>query len=87
MRTPALRAQAGGWWEEEARVGALIRGDGERMGEGSVNVRSIARGLDLSFDEARGGREEGKLLSNAKAAVRELFNDGIKVSGHWVPPS
>jgi len=87
MRIPALRARAGGWWEEEARVGALIRRDGERMGEGAVNVRNIARGLDLSFDEARGGREEGKLLTNAKTAVRELFNDGIKVSGHWAPTS
>lgn len=85
MRVPALRARAGEWWEEEARVGTWIRGDGVDEAEGAVNVRSVARGLDVGFDEARDGREEGKLRVNAKTAAQSLMNDGIKVSGHWKP--
>lgn len=77
MRVPSLRRRAGRWWEEEARVGSLIRDDDH----GAGSVRDVARALDLSFDDASGGREEGKTLLNARMAVRGLLNEGTK-TGH-----
>ncbi|KAF8067757.1 hypothetical protein FPV67DRAFT_1415762 [Lyophyllum atratum] len=86
MRVPELRERASAWWEEEARVGAWIRGDGEqRDGEqsSSTSVRGVARGLGVSFDEAGEGVEEGKLRASAKIMTKVLINDSLKPSDHW----
>jgi len=81
MRVPALRARVGAWWAEERRVGSWILSDGDDHGVKTVSVRSVARGLGVGFDEA--GKEEGKLRTNAKAAVGGLMADGLRPSQHW----
>ncbi|KAG5652502.1 hypothetical protein H0H81_004815 [Sphagnurus paluster] len=87
MRVPDLRARTNAWWEEEARVGEWIRGDGAdaKAGEegATTSVRGVARGLELSFDEAIEGREEGKLRASAKVMTKVLIGDGLKPSEHW----
>lgn len=85
MRVPALRARAAAWWEEEERVGGWIRADGVESGGGEVSVRSVAKGLDLSFEEGGEGREDGKLLVSARMAARALLDDGLRPSEHWRP--
>ncbi|RDB30538.1 hypothetical protein Hypma_007215 [Hypsizygus marmoreus] len=91
MRVPALRERAEQWWEEEARVGAWIRGDGVATAGDSdevqqTSVRCVARGLGASFDEGGEGVEEGKLRTNAKRVVSALVKDGVRVSEHWRQP-
>lgn len=86
MRVPELRERASAWWEEEARVGAWIRGDGaENQGEGSsaTTVRGVARRLGVSFDEGGGGVEEGKLRTSARVMTKVLINDSLKPSESW----
>jgi len=86
MRVPALRARVGAWWAEERRVGGWILGDGKDTGHaGRGGVRSVAKGLGVEFDEAveQEGKLEGKLRTNAKAAVAGLMADGLKPSQHW----
>ncbi|GLB39100.1 hypothetical protein LshimejAT787_0602620 [Lyophyllum shimeji] len=86
MRVPELRGRASAWWEEEARVGAWIRGDGaenDEEGSSGTTVRGVARGLGVSFDDGGEGKEEGKLRTNAKIMTKVLINDGLKPSEHW----
>ncbi|KAG6872584.1 hypothetical protein C0995_008651 [Termitomyces sp. Mi166 len=83
MRVPELRKRASSWWEEEARVGAWIREDGAENSDSRQSVRSVARGLGISFDEGGEGVEEGKLRSSAKVMTKVLMIDGLKPSPHW----
>jgi hypothetical protein len=86
MRVPVLRTRVGAWWAEERRVGSWILNDGkDGSGMNNPSVRSVARGLGIGFDEGihQDGREEGKLRTNAKAAVGGLMADGLKPSQHW----
>lgn len=62
-------------------MGSWILSDGDDHGVKTVSVRSVARGLGVGFDEA--GKEEGKLRTNAKAAVGGLMADGLRPSQHW----
>ncbi|KAG5353433.1 hypothetical protein J132_11256 [Termitomyces sp. J132] len=80
MRVPELRERASSWWEEEARVGAWIRGDGVEDTGSRPSVRGVARGLGTSFDEGGEGVEEGKLRTSAKVMTKILMIDGLKPS-------
>jgi hypothetical protein len=75
MRVPALRTRVAAWWAEERRVGAWILADGA---DGTTpSVRSTARALGVGFEEGE-AMPEGKLRTDAKAAVRGLMVDGLK---------
>ncbi|KAG7447007.1 uncharacterized protein BT62DRAFT_97226 [Guyanagaster necrorhizus] len=79
-RTPSLRAASQEWWSREHDEGEWVRNDRA--------TQDMAEKLGLGFNEAEAeeDKEEGKLRTSAKAAVKGLMN-GFVPSDYWAVPS
>ncbi|KAK0442109.1 hypothetical protein EV421DRAFT_594387 [Armillaria borealis] len=77
-RTPSLQAASQEWWSREHDEGEWARND--------KATQDMAGKLGLGFNEAEEGKEEGKLRTSAKAAVKGLMS-GFVPSDYWAPPS
>ncbi|KAK0215640.1 hypothetical protein IW262DRAFT_228005 [Armillaria fumosa] len=73
-RTPSLQAASQEWWSREHDEGEWVRND--------KAMQDMAGKLGLGFNEAEEGKEEGKLRTSAKAAVKGLMG-GFVPSDYW----
>ncbi|KAK0482419.1 hypothetical protein IW261DRAFT_1396550 [Armillaria novae-zelandiae] len=73
-RTPSLQSASQEWWSREHDEGEWVRND--------KATQDMAGKLGLGFNEAEGSKEEGKLRTSAKAAVKGLMS-GFVPSDYW----